>query len=76
MTRVSCETIYRLVRGDFKHSVDEYAIIDCRFAYEHDGGHIDGAISIDCKERLYQFYQVSSPIVFISSSSSSLSFPR
>ncbi len=43
---VSCETVNRLLNGDFNDTIKKYIIVDCRFEYEYTGGHILNAINI------------------------------
>ena len=43
---VSCETVNRLLNGEFDETVKKYIIVDCRFEYEYNGGHIVNAINI------------------------------
>ena len=43
---VSPETLGRLMAGEFTDRVDTYTIIDCRYPYEYEGGHIQGAVNI------------------------------
>jgi M-phase inducer phosphatase 2 len=48
-----------LVRGDGESAdlVDEYLILDCRYPYEYEGGHIPGALNIWNKDSLQEkFY--------------------
>lgn len=35
-----------LIAGKYNDKVKRYHIIDCRFEYEYEGGHIDGAIHV------------------------------
>lgn len=35
-----------LQRGDFSAGIKNYLIIDCRFSYEYDGGHISEAVNL------------------------------
>jgi rhodanese-related sulfurtransferase len=44
--RISAETLVRLMDGEF-NIIDGYEIIDCRFGYEFEGGHIRGALNIN-----------------------------
>lgn len=37
----------QLLDGNFDSQIAEYHIIDCRFDYEYNGGHIPGAININ-----------------------------
>ncbi|XP_063545312.1 M-phase inducer phosphatase 2-like isoform X2 [Cydia strobilella] len=39
---ISCDTLAGLMRGDFQN-VTEFQVIDCRYPYEFEGGHITGA---------------------------------
>ena len=41
---VSIETVAAMVRGEFDDVIDGYEIIDCRYPFEFEGGHIDGAL--------------------------------
>jgi len=43
---VSPQTVKRLLAGEFRHKYTRYFIIDCRFAFEYDGGHIRSAINL------------------------------
>ncbi|XP_030079056.1 cdc25-like protein phosphatase twine [Drosophila hydei] len=43
---ISCETLARLMRGEFAQLLNHYQIIDCRYPYEYDGGHIRGALNL------------------------------
>ena len=42
-----------LLNGDFNTSINSFKIIDCRYPYEYEGGHIKGAVN------LYTEHQVS-----------------
>ncbi|CAH8503506.1 unnamed protein product [Heterobilharzia americana] len=42
---VSADTVAELVSGNSKRNIN-YVIVDCRFPYEYEGGHIKGAINI------------------------------
>jgi len=43
---ISAETVVGVMRGDYEHIFDSYHIIDCRYMYEYEGGHITGARSM------------------------------
>lgn len=45
--RINQQTFIRFLDGEFDKMVDEKMIIDCRFDYEFNGGHIEGAVGID-----------------------------
>ncbi|AOW02431.1 YALI0C06460p [Yarrowia lipolytica CLIB122] len=50
--RIKRETLVQILDGHYSHYYDRHVVIDCRFEYEYDGGHIDGAININSKDRL------------------------
>lgn len=37
---LSCHTLAQLIKGEFNHAVNSFRIIDCRYAYEFNPGHI------------------------------------
>ncbi|KAJ2905375.1 tyrosine-phosphatase [Zalerion maritima] len=50
--RISRDTLLSVLNGQYNHYFDTKMIIDCRFEYEYEGGHIDGAINYNDKELL------------------------
>ena len=46
MKSISPETMARLVKNDFSETVGNFQIIDCRYPYEFEGGHIRDASNI------------------------------
>lgn len=50
--RITPQTLARLLAGEFTAHFDRIVIVDCRFDYEYDGGHVDKAININTKEAL------------------------
>lgn len=50
--RVSRATFLEILDGKYNEHYDHKLIIDCRFEYEYDGGHVDGAINYNDKELL------------------------
>jgi M-phase inducer tyrosine phosphatase len=36
-----------LIEGQYSQKISRYHIIDCRFGYEYEGGHIDGALNVN-----------------------------
>lgn len=42
--------------GFYNHMIDEIFIIDCRFSYEYEGGHIKGAINIWSQTALQSWF--------------------
>ncbi|CAM1506876.1 Fc.00g065170.m01.CDS01 [Cosmosporella sp. VM-42] len=50
--RISKETFVEVLDGKYYQHFDQKMVIDCRFEYEYDGGHIDGAVNYNDKELL------------------------
>lgn len=50
--RISQETLLQVLDGQFDSQFDQRMIVDCRFEYEFEGGHIDGAVNYNDKEHL------------------------
>ncbi|XP_050543263.1 M-phase inducer phosphatase-like isoform X3 [Daktulosphaira vitifoliae] len=53
---ISPETLAELLNGAYDDFIDSYLIIDCRYPYEFEGGHIRGAVNIFTKEQLLKNY--------------------
>ncbi|KAA0721853.1 M-phase inducer phosphatase 1 [Triplophysa tibetana] len=51
---VSVHTMASLIRGEFGPAVEDFLIIDCRYPYEYQGGHIKGAINIYTESQIQQ----------------------
>jgi M-phase inducer tyrosine phosphatase len=52
LPRISKETMIDVLDGRYDHMYEKRVIIDCRFEYEYHGGHIDGAVNFNDKEKL------------------------
>ncbi|CUM65432.1 uncharacterized protein PRCAT00003071001 [Priceomyces carsonii] len=52
LPRIDEDEMISIMKGHHKHEFDEVIIVDCRFSYEFEGGHIDGAINISCQKEL------------------------
>jgi len=52
LPRISRATMLDVLDGKFSDQFAQKMVIDCRFEYEYDGGHIDGAINYNDKELL------------------------
>ncbi|KAI1852272.1 hypothetical protein JX265_006321 [Neoarthrinium moseri] len=50
--RISQETFLDVLDGKYEEKYTQRIVIDCRFEYEYEGGHIDGAINYNDKELL------------------------
>jgi M-phase inducer tyrosine phosphatase len=52
LPRVNQETMNAVLDGEYKSHYDQVLVIDCRFEYEYNGGHINGAQNFNDKEQL------------------------
>ena len=52
LPRINEDELFRILNGEYKEEFDEYVVIDCRFNYEYDGGHIMNAINITSQQGL------------------------
>ncbi|KAF2134506.1 Rhodanese-like protein [Dothidotthia symphoricarpi CBS 119687] len=52
LPRIEHDTLIDVLNGDYDHVYDEKVVIDCRFEYEYNGGHIEGALNFCDKEEL------------------------
>lgn len=60
--RITKETLLRVLDGSFDGDFDQRMVVDCRFEYEFEGGHIDGAVNYNDKEHLAtQLFEASLP---------------
>ncbi|ROT37198.1 M-phase inducer phosphatase [Sodiomyces alkalinus F11] len=50
--RITKETLADVLDGKYSEHFDHKMVIDCRFEYEYEGGHIDGAVNYNSKELL------------------------
>lgn len=51
---ITASTLRQLLLGEFNDSVASYKIIDCRYPYEFEGGHIQGAINLFTQEQIIE----------------------
>lgn len=52
LPRISHDELFKILRGDYEGEFDEYVVIDCRFNYEYEGGHIINAINVTSQQDL------------------------
>ena len=52
LPRITVDQLFKILCGEHNHEFDEFIIIDCRFDYEYEGGHILNALNISSKEEL------------------------
>lgn len=51
---ITPETLVDLMNGHYSDHIGAYAIVDCRYPYEYEGGHIEGAVNIFSTEALIE----------------------
>lgn len=51
---ISPSTLFELMHGDFGDTISSFKVIDCRYPYEFDGGHIEGAVNIYTRDQCLQ----------------------
>ncbi|CAH0561837.1 unnamed protein product [Brassicogethes aeneus] len=54
---ITPSTLAGLINGEYDHSVASYKVIDCRYPYEFDGGHIAGALNVYTKEQCLELLE-------------------
>ncbi|XP_053429878.1 M-phase inducer phosphatase 2 isoform X5 [Nycticebus coucang] len=59
---ISPETMVALLTGKFSNIVEKFVIVDCRYPYEYEGGHIKNAVNLPL-ERDAEAFLLQSPIV-------------
>lgn len=50
--RVTPQTLVELMRGEYNDRLESYQVVDCRFGYEFQGGHIPGAINLSTVDQV------------------------
>jgi rhodanese-related sulfurtransferase len=43
---ITSDTMCRLLNEEYENEIEDYTIIDCRYPYEYEGGHIEGGINL------------------------------
>jgi rhodanese-related sulfurtransferase len=65
---ITSDTMHRLLSGEYCHHFNEIYVVDCRFAYEFDGGHILNAMNINnpslLKDRFFHTILSKAAIIF------------
>ena len=57
LKRIHHETLLSVLDGKYASLYDEHVIVDCRFPYEYEGGHVEGALNINTIDALHsQFF--------------------
>lgn len=61
--RIEAATVYELLNGRYADMYDERIIVDCRFPYEFEGGHIAGATNAPTLDSLEKLLLERPPVV-------------
>ncbi|WFC93746.1 protein-tyrosine-phosphatase [Malassezia brasiliensis] len=56
LMRVKPETVRDVLQGRYNDQIRGFQIVDCRFAYEHEGGHIMGATNLNTVEQVQTYF--------------------
>ncbi|XP_064630482.1 M-phase inducer phosphatase-like [Lineus longissimus] len=49
---ISPDTLSRLLKNEYSHIVEEFVIVDARFPYEYEGGHIKDGLNLYTKDQI------------------------
>ncbi|KAG8684065.1 cell division cycle- protein, partial [Ceratobasidium sp. 395] len=55
LMRINCDTLDDLLAGHYNSQINSYTVIDCRFEYEYEGGHIPGAINLNTTQAVEDY---------------------
>ncbi|KAG8739047.1 cell division cycle- protein [Ceratobasidium sp. 414] len=55
LMRINCDTLDDLLAGHYDSQINSYTVIDCRFDYEYEGGHIPGAINLNTTQAIEDY---------------------
>ncbi|KAF8309848.1 Rhodanese-like protein, partial [Clavulina sp. PMI_390] len=58
LMRITAQTLSELIGGAYDSVVESFVVVDCRFDYEHEGGHIPGAINLNTDEAIERAFLV------------------
>eukprot|EP00127_Corallochytrium_limacisporum_P005709 Clim_evm88s210 gene=Clim_evmTU88s210 len=54
--RISGETLLEVMNGSYNHNFDRVIIVDARYPYEYEGGHLKGAVNLYTQEMVLQYF--------------------
>ena len=55
---ISPATMCALLNEEFNIGVEQFVVVDCRYPYEFEGGHIPGAVNLwNCESLLHHFFE-------------------
>lgn len=53
---ISAQTLTQVLAGEYDHVIEQAIVVDCRYPYEYEGGHIKGAQNLYTKESIMQTF--------------------
>ncbi|XP_041121205.1 M-phase inducer phosphatase 1-B-like [Polyodon spathula] len=53
---ITAETMAAVLCGEFSSLIEKYFILDCRYPYEYEGGHIKGALNLHKQDDISNFF--------------------
>lgn len=53
---ISPQTLANLINNNFKDTIESYIVVDCRYPYEYEAGHIKDAVNIYTKEGILETF--------------------
>ncbi|XP_056430636.1 M-phase inducer phosphatase 3 isoform X2 [Hyla sarda] len=53
---ITAETMAALINGEFSSLVEKAYVVDCRYPYEYEGGHIQGALNLHRPEDVLDYF--------------------
>ncbi|OHT12642.1 Rhodanese-like domain containing protein [Tritrichomonas foetus] len=54
--RIAAKTLAKLLSGEYDDYYDNLYILDCRYEYEYEGGHIKGALNVDSPDVFQEMF--------------------
>lgn len=54
--RIDATTLVKLINGDFSDTIESFTLIDCRYPYEYNGGHIINSLNIHTPSELIKSF--------------------
>lgn len=54
--RITTDTLGKVLSGEYRKGRERFLVLDCRFPYEFEGGHIEGAINCSTVEQVEKMY--------------------
>lgn len=56
LMRITPDTMRDVLHGKYDEQICGFQVVDCRFAYEYEGGHIAGALNLNTVEQVQQYF--------------------